>query len=360
LLNLQPLVASSSSYLSYGEVKIGLSSIEPYNRNSYSVKYPIEHGVVVDWDDMEKVWHHVFASSELRRGGGGGVEGELLPLPPVLCTEPILNPMPCRERTLQVMLETFQVPKFYLANTGVLVMYGGGRVCGVAMECGDGVTTALPVVEGYAVRHAMARRQLGGRDVTDYLVSMLNERGFSFSTGPEREVVREIKESLCAVNLEVNEEMLTAAIYPGCYSANEATHQLPDGHIMSFGDERFRAPEVLFRPLLANINTSGIHEMLFGAIMKSEVDARKILFSNIVLGGGTTMMPGFAERLQREITQLAPMTARTTVVALPERKSLAWIGGSIWASLSATEQIWITQAEFQEVGISVLYRKGFV
>ena len=93
--------------------------------------------------------------------------------------------------------------------------------------------------------------------------------------------------------------------------------------------------------------------------MKCDVDIRKELYGNIVLSGGTTMYPGLAERIHNEIKALAPPTIKLGVVAPPERKYSVWIGGSILASLSTFQQMWVTKAEYQECGPSIVHRKCF-
>ena len=93
--------------------------------------------------------------------------------------------------------------------------------------------------------------------------------------------------------------------------------------------------------------------------MKCDLDIRKELFGNIVLSGGTTMFPGFSDRIQRELTSIAPPSLNVKVVAPPERKYSVWIGGSILASLSTFQEMWITKNEFDEAGPYVVHRKCF-
>jgi actin-related protein len=106
---------------------------------------------------------------------------------------------------------------------------------------------------------------------------------------------------------------------------------------------RFRAPEALFQPSLIGLESAGIHETTYNSIMKCDVDIRKDLYSNIVMSGGTTMYPGIADRMQKEITALAPSSMKIKIVAPPERKYSVWIGGSILASLSTFQQMWVSK-----------------
>eukprot|EP01012_Entosiphon_sulcatum_P001573 TRINITY_DN102_c0_g2_i3.p1 TRINITY_DN102_c0_g2~~TRINITY_DN102_c0_g2_i3.p1 ORF type:complete len:389 (-),score=103.03 TRINITY_DN102_c0_g2_i3:80-1207(-) len=309
------------------------------------IKYPIEHGIVTNWDDMEKIWHHTFFN-ELRVAPEDH---------PILLTEAPMNPKNNREKMTQIMFETFNVPALYVSIQAVLSLYSSGRTTGIVMDSGDGVTHTVPIYEGYSLPHAILRIDMAGRDLTEWMMKLLTERGHSFTTSAEREIVRDIKEKLSYVALDFDEEMSLA----NSSSSLEKEYELPDGNRITVASERFRCPEALFKPSFIGLESPGIHETTYNSINKCDIDVRKDLYANIVLSGGTTMYEGLPERISKEITNLAPNSMKVKVVAPPERKYSVWIGGSILASLATFQTMWIKKEEYDEAGPGIVHRKCF-
>lgn len=314
-------------------------------RGCLALRYPIENGIVQSWDGVERMMHHT-------------IYNELRVAPeehPILVSEHPLSPTANREKMTQLMFETFAVPAFYSSMAPILSVYASGRNTAICVDIGDGVTTIMPVQNGYTMRSTVRRMHHSGRDLTRYLVRLLHNRGYYFNRSSDFEAVRDLKEKLCYValdyELELHRSMQSLEI--------EKNYELPDGQIITLGSERFTCPEALFRPSLVGREGAGVHELLFDAITSTDLNNQKDLYGNILLSGGSTMFEGLADRMHKEVTALAPVEMRVRIVAPPERKYSTWIGGSILASLSTFQQMWISKEEYDEGGPQIVNRKCF-
>ena len=314
-------------------------------REILSLRYPIERGIITNWDDMENIWHHTFYN-ELRVDPTEQ---------PTLLIESCFN-QPNRDKMVEIMFETFNVPATYVTNSGPLSLFLSTRVTGVTVGIGHGVCSVVPVYGSYFLPHASFQQGIGGCDLTDYLARLLVQEGHAISVGMEN--AREIKEKLCYV--VPNDQKADGVSKP---------HELQDGTIISVTEKCwYMCPEALFQPSILGMSTAGVHEMTYNSIMKCDEDIREEMFSNILLSGGSTLFPGFAERLQKEITALAPPTVTVRVITpaecLPAHMQYlnpsdnCWVGGSTFASFNPFQTMYIYKQDYEELGPSrsIMYK----
>ncbi|KAG9344300.1 hypothetical protein JZ751_010969 [Albula glossodonta] len=380
-------------------------------RSMLEVNYPMENGIVRNWDDMKHLWDYTFGPEKLNIDSRNCK---------ILLTEPPMNPTKNREkiievfgrsvhaqivserltedairleslhvrqswlssqaghgvltaqsefppvkciniRRLLVMFETYQFSGVYIAIQAVLTLYAQGLLTGVVVDSGDGVTHICPVYEGFSLPHLTRRLDIAGRDITRYLIKLLLLRGYAFNHSADFETVRMMKEKLCYVGYNIEQEQKLAL---------ETTVLLPDGRVIKVGGERFEAPEALFQPHLINVEGVGVAELLFNTIQAADIDTRAEFYKHIVLSGGSTMYPGLPSRLERELKQLyLERVLKGDVDKLskfkiriedpPRRKHMVFLGGAVLADIMKDkDNFWLTREEYQEKGMRVLEKLG--
>jgi actin-related protein len=307
-------------------------------RGILTIKNPIESGIVTNWDDMTEIWFYTFLDQ--------------LKVEPnhhsVLMSENALNPKTNREKMTQIMFETFSIPAMYVTSQPFLSLLASGLSTGLVVDIGARCTQIVPVYEGNVLKNQISGLNLGGHDITDFLMKISCERGYWWSTNAERELIRNIKESLCYVALDYEQEMNINV------SLLEKSFCLPD-QVLIYGNERFRSSEILFQPKLTGYEFEGIHSIVNTSIMKFDVNIRKCLYSNVILAGGTSLLPGLADRLKKEIQKLS--TEIINIILPEDRKYSSWIGGSILASLPEFQSKCISKHEYDEFGPSIVHKK---
>ncbi|XP_062371789.1 actin-related protein 2 [Sardina pilchardus] len=326
-------------------------------RQLLEVSYPMENGMVRSWDDMLHLWDHTFGPDRLDVS------------PPdckILLTEPPMNPLKNRQKIAEVMFETYQFHGIYVAIQAVLTLYAQGLLTGVVVDSGDGVTHICPVYEGFSLPHLTRRLDIAGRDITRYLIKLLLLRGYAFNHSADFETVRMLKEKLCFVGYNIEQEKRLA---------EETTilvesYTLPDGRAVLVGGERFGAPEALFQPHLINVEGVGVAELLFNTIQAADIDTRSDFYKHIVLSGGSTMYPGLPSRLEREIKQLylerclkgdtkALSRFKIRIEDPPRRKHMVFMGGAVLAHIMKDkDSFWLSRAEYLEKGSNALEKLG--
>ncbi|MFX0064743.1 MAG: actin, cytoplasmic 2 [Candidatus Hermodarchaeota archaeon] len=289
--------------------------------------FPIENGIIKNWEAMEKIWHYIFLE-DLRVNPSEH---------PVLLTERLNNPPQTRAKTAEILFESFNVPALYIANSSLLSLIASGSVTALIVHIGAGGTDIVPFYKGFIITDGLKAFDVGGREITDKLKTLLPDSASMIPELNDLKHVRDIKEKLCYVAQELKTE-----------SPIPKQYVLPSNRVITLDSERFLAPEILFRPLPSK--PYKLHETVYESIQSCGIRLRRDFYYNIVLSGGTTLFPGFKERLRKELTTLVPKTIDVMIVAPPERMYSTWIGGSILASLKGFEKQWLTKKEYQEEG----------
>ncbi|KAI9332732.1 actin family [Zopfochytrium polystomum] len=341
-------------------------------RANMDIKFPLVDGLVEDWDTLETLWSYSYRD-RLRADPTQH---------PLLVVEPSWNPREKREKLLELAFEGFHVPAFYLGRSAALTAYTAGRATALVVECGAGVTSAVPVLDGFVLKKGIQRTSVAGNAVSQLALSRLEAQGVSVvphylvakknpvDAGVKASFVKrdvpgvtdsfhrfcveraltEYKETVCQVSEHAFNEAALAA-RPG------KVFEFPDGYNTSFGVERFKAPELLFNTTLdpSHSGKPPIQQLLPNAWNACDPDVRPSLVGNIVISGGSTLFPGFVERMHHTMIQVAaPMKCKIHASALTtERKYGAWIGGSILASLGTFHQMWVSKEEYFERGSGV-------
>eukprot|EP01084_Bolivina_argentea_P168257 291836_1 len=346
------VVARPKSFLSHNNCmtsskKIFIGDEATSKRGILSLKYPMEDILYqpnnIQWDDIEKIYDYTFTKLHIQR--------DELCERTILLTESSLNPKTNREKVVQIMFETFDVDAMYIANQSVLSLYASnGRTTGIVIDCGHNASHIVPVYEGNAIQHAILRLDIAGKHITNHFSTLLQSRGYIFKS----EIVQEIKEKLakCAVNYEYELKETETTV-----AQMQPNYELPDGKVITINSERFICSEILFKPALIGKDMKGIHELANESVIQCSKDIRKELYENIVLAGGTSMLPGIDKRLNNEINNVLPQKHKLKIINA--KLYSAFIGGTILSSLSMFLDMCISRDEYDDYGYRIVHTKCF-
>jgi actin-related protein 2 len=325
-------------------------------RQTLDIKYPVENGIVRSWEDMEHLWNYTFYEKMQIRPNEFKI----------LLTEPPQNPIKNREKLMEKMFETYGFAAANVSVQAMLTLYAQGLLTGVVVDTGDGVTHVVPVYDGFVPQHLIRRLDVAGRHVTSYMIKLLMLRGYAFNRSADFDTVRQIKEKLCYVAYDINQER-KLALETTCLMES---YTLPDGRVIKLGRERFEAPECLFNPSLVDSEKPGMANMVFDMIQDADMDTRVEYYKHIVLSGGSSMYPGLPTRLEKDITDrylnevLKGNVDRLKKFKIhiedpPRRKHMVFLGGSVLADIMKDrEEFWIKREEYLEQGMRCLQKIG--
>jgi len=241
----------------------------------------------------------------------------------------------------------------------VLSLFSTGRTRGCVVEVGEGASFTVPVFEGLALQHAILRQEVAGQDITRCLLRTLMDRKLPFQKNNMPEV-RTIKEKVCYVASDFKSEGLR---YDQNAEGMSRSYELPDATVITVGPDRYKCPEILFQPALLGADGAGmqgLHERCAASIGKIDTEElRTAMYENVVLSGGSSMLPGIGDRMQNEVSALATDGATVSVITDSQRKYAAWVGGSMLGSLPTIKDILITKEEYDEDREDVVAKRCF-
>ncbi|CAH1647343.1 unnamed protein product [Spodoptera littoralis] len=317
------------------------------NRGISKLVYPVKEGRIEDWDEMEKLWHHVFYKE--------------LHVPPE-CTKIMhsVHPLTSKndnQKMAEILFEMFAIDSLYIAQSTALALNAYGRTSGVVLECGHFCSYVAPVFEGFPLKHATITSPVTGNMLTKRLQNLMFKAGYSLTTPYELDLIEKIKKDTCYLSQNYDKELAEASGYD-----SKIKYKLPDGQDLLLGEERFLCPEIFFKPELEELKCKNIIETICHGIDLCDLDFRPMFYSNIVCSGGATMTPGFVERLKKELTnslKKASRDVRPHVEAIPVRQFAAWVGGSMLASFPNLQGFWLTKEEYEDSGSDLVKSKFF-
>jgi len=341
------------------------------NTSTHQIKYPIRHGLIDDWDAMEKLWTRCIF--------------QYLRCEPeehyMMLTEPPLNTPENRETTAEIMFETFNVPGLYIAVQAVLALAASWTspdvknktLTGTVIDSGDGVTHVIPVAEGYVIGSCIKHIPLAGRDITKFIQNIMRERGEPVPPDMSLETAQRVKEKYSYVCPDIVKEFKKYDDKPEKYfkQFDGVKNKTKEKWQCDVGYERFLGPEIFFNPeIFSSDFTESLPEVVDQSIIKCPIDTRRGLYNNIVLSGGTTMFKDFGRRLQRDIKRKVDKRQTDMMEQYkhrPEVKSSAaidvnvighqmqryavWFGGSMLSmDTGSFMRVCHTRAQYEEEG----------
>ncbi|KII62988.1 Actin-related protein 3 [Thelohanellus kitauei] len=339
---------------------------EAMDKPGYSTKYPIRHGLIENWDWMEKTLEQTLY--------------KYLNVNPTdhcfLLTEPPLNPPENREFVAEIMFETFNVPGLYIAVQAVLALAASWTskqvskrtLTGTVIDSGDGVTHVIPVSEGYVIGSCIKHIPIAGRDITNFVLQMLRDRSETVPPDMALDVAREIKEQYCYTCSDVVKEYQKYDAEPQKWiKQHKFRHPVSKKeYVIDVGYERFLAPEIFFSPEISNPDYSqSLVEVVDESIQNCPIDVRRELYQLISLSGGSTMYKDLSRRIQRDLKRIVdnrlkisaelskgvqPKPIDVNVVAHTTQRYAVWFGGSMLASTEEFFKYCHTKAEYDEKG----------
>lgn len=352
----RPRQENPTQALDSKEYYLGEECLSPTLSSKIFMNFPVERGMITSWswEDIEKIWEYAIEKKL-------SISKKQIRDEKIMLIEYPGNSKERRVKTAQTILETIQVGSINFTDHATCSYVTAVEFCGgdegkvgddaLIIGVGDGVSYAASILDKKFVTDSLSKLELGGKDVSEYLSKLLGEKKSFASFANDPKTIKSVKERCCEVASNYSENMEVK---------ESIQFELPDGQIGLLGRERFSAPEILFQPTLIGMKTKpGIHTIIREVIEKSSAESeRKRLLSNIILTGGSTLYRGLQQRIKNELSIFGYDVSDVHFHNAGEKhEHAAWHGGSNLCSQPQPKEFWVTKAEYEEYGPSIIHQR---
>lgn len=327
-------------------------------RSLLDLKYPIREGIIKDSEELELLWKYAIVNKL-------GIKEDTLSSYSCMITEAPYNPFSNKELMGKVLIEKLGLGSFNIEPQAKLALIYEGKESGLVVDSGDGVTHCIPVVHNTIDHNNIMRLNVAGRHITEYLIRLLQIKGYAFNSTADFETVREMKEKFCMVSANIDQDRKLdreTTFYNSFY-------KLPSGKVIKISNEKFEAPEILFNPMLIQVESPSVQDMIIKCIQSCAMDNRGLLYQSIILSGANTLFAGFPSRLENEVKskyqkevlkdESRKIKIDINIIDNPNRQYAVFNGAAFLANFynKANPGYYITKKEWEEFGSQILNRK---
>jgi centractin len=320
-----------------------------HSSSLYNYQQPIKRGIIQNFESTKLIINKIL--EELRIKSLTDI--------PILITEATGAPLSQRKKLTELIFENYDASCLYFGNQAVLGLQSLGKTSGCILDIGYGLSQVGCVYNGYKLDHSFDRADIAGSDIDSFLSTLMRRNGLYIKPQTEFSLLKNIKETKCKL-VDFDKQNLLKLNDFGGFTQKDETVVLPDGEEVNIGNERFLAPEILFKPDMIGLFSKGVHKLVAESIEKVNIELRNKLYKNIYLTGGSVNIENFANRLTNELKGVVPLNATLSIATSTGRKDFhAWHGASMLSLSNDLSNIWIKKTEYKEMGETVLMRKGF-
>lgn len=296
-------------------------------------KFPVKRGIVRDWRSFEPLLRYALKETDLN-----------IKERPLLFSFPPFVQKQMIDRIAELLFDKIGIPSLAACSQPYLIKQVSSEENALIVESGGGRTSITPVFNNRVSLSLTSSFPIAGRDITERLAKLLEARGYSFDTPAGKENIRKMKEELCYFASDYSKELKKNT------EGIQKSYRLPDGREIKTSEERFQSPEIMYRPREIGRREPPLHEKIYDVVRSCDITIKPKVVSNVVLSGGNTLIPGFKERLQKELEELLPskLQENLSFLRVPDPTLAVWKGGAIIARSPTFNELKTTKLEWRE------------